>query len=166
MIYAIPVLSPYLSYFTKLKFSNNIESAFKMLSKDQFLSGERGVFSRDLTPGPKISRFLLDQRPYHFFSKQALGFSNHPSLKIWVATLGRAGRGAHTYSVDVVCQHMHSPMDSDFTAVKCILRYIKGSLSQGLLFTEGSLHLSAFANADWEGDSIDRRSAGGYCVFL
>lgn len=71
-----------------------------------------------------------------------------------------------SFSVNAVGQHMHQPMDSDFTSVKRILRYIQGSLQQGLHFTKGSLHLSAFTDADWAGDSTDRRSTGGYCIFL
>ena len=57
-------------------------------------------------------------------------------------------------------------MLSHFIAVKRILRYIKGTLHQGLLFTKSSLNLSAYSDADWAGDSLDRRSTSGYCVFL
>lgn len=72
-----------------------------------------------------------------------------------------------SYAVNSVCQHMHHPLDSHFTAVKRILRYVKGSLDQGLCFSKGnSLHVTAFSDADWAGDALDRRSTGGYCVFL
>lgn len=70
------------------------------------------------------------------------------------------------YAMNVVCQHMHSPLDSHFTAVKRILRYIKGTVDQGLKFVKGSLQLTAFSDANWAGDALDRRSTGGYCVFL
>lgn len=71
-----------------------------------------------------------------------------------------------SYSVNTVCQRMHNAMDSDFTAVKRILRYIKGTLNQGLSFSKDSLHLSAFTDADWAGDSKDKRSTGGFCIYL
>lgn len=71
-----------------------------------------------------------------------------------------------SFAVNTVCQHMHLPLEQHFTAVKRILRYIKGSLHQGLLFSKGSLTFSAFSDADWAGDALDRRSTGGYCVFL
>lgn len=64
------------------------------------------------------------------------------------------------------CQHMHSPKHSHFVAVKRILRYIKGVLHQGLLYTPSSLVLTAFSDADWAGDRIDRRSTTGFCLFL
>jgi hypothetical protein len=61
---------------------------------------------------------------------------------------------------------MHSPTDTHLIAAKRILRYVKGSLSSRLLFQPGSLNLQAYADADWAGDPIDRRSTSGYVVFL
>lgn len=49
-----------------------------------------------------------------------------------------------SYSVNLACQHMHSPKFSDFIAVKRILRYIKGSLTQGLNFVPSSWSLTAY----------------------
>lgn len=39
-----------------------------------------------------------------------------------------------SFAVNLACQHMHIPKHSHFVAVKRILRYIKGSLQQGLHF--------------------------------
>ncbi|XP_057514981.1 uncharacterized mitochondrial protein AtMg00810-like [Actinidia eriantha] len=71
-----------------------------------------------------------------------------------------------SFSMNMVCQFMYCPRLSHFIAVKQILRYIKGTLHQGLLFTKGSLNLSAYSDADWAGNSLDKRSTSGYCVFL
>lgn len=70
------------------------------------------------------------------------------------------------YAVNLACQHMHAPTESHFIAVKRILRYIKGTLYQGLRFLPGPLSLTAFSDADWAGDSVDRRSTTGYCLYL
>nr|XP_028950129.1 uncharacterized protein LOC103443959 isoform X1 [Malus domestica]XP_028950130.1 uncharacterized protein LOC103443959 isoform X1 [Malus domestica] len=53
-------------------------------------------------------------------------------------------------------------------AVKRILRYLKGSINLGLWFSKCSTPptLTAFSDADWAGCALDRRSTGGYCVFL
>lgn len=61
---------------------------------------------------------------------------------------------------------MHAPKLSHFMAVKRILRYIKGSIQQGLHFVPGPLTLTAFADADWAGDPVDRRSTTGYGIFM
>ncbi|XP_058217465.1 uncharacterized mitochondrial protein AtMg00810-like [Rhododendron vialii] len=71
-----------------------------------------------------------------------------------------------SFPVNVVCQHMHQPKMSHYGAVKRILRYIKGTITQGLHFTAGSVALTAFVDADWVGDPVDRRSTTGYAIFL
>lgn len=71
-----------------------------------------------------------------------------------------------SFAVNLACQHMHAPKQSDFIVVKRILRYIKGSLHQGLQFVPGPLNVTAFTDADWAGDHLDRRSTTGFCVFL
>ncbi|CAL9023567.1 unnamed protein product, partial [Prunus brigantina] len=62
------------------------------------------------------------------------------------------------FSVHQVCQFMQTPMVSHFTAVKRILRYLKGTMRFGLSYTRGTLNLTAFSDADWAGDPNDRRS--------
>ena len=70
------------------------------------------------------------------------------------------------FSVHQVCQFMQQPMVSHFTAVKRILRYLKGTQDRGLSYTKGDLTLKAFSDADWAGDPNDRRSTTGMVVFL
>jgi hypothetical protein len=61
---------------------------------------------------------------------------------------------------------MHSPTQGHFQAVKRILRYVKGTLDQGLHFSPGPCSLTAYADADWAGNPHDRRSTSGYCVYF
>lgn len=58
-----------------------------------------------------------------------------------------------TYAVHHVAQFMSSPRTSHLTAVKRILRYLKGALDYGITFRleSGSLSLHAFSDADWAG---------------
>ena len=70
------------------------------------------------------------------------------------------------YSVNQVCQFMHSPLESHYVAVKRILRYLKGTLGWGICFRPGSLALKAYTDADWAGDPNNRRSTTGFVVFL
>ncbi|KAM1777797.1 hypothetical protein ACFX11_044412 [Malus domestica] len=70
------------------------------------------------------------------------------------------------YSVNQVCQFMHSPLQSHFVAVKRILRYLRGSMSLGLCFKPGMLDIKAYTDVDWAGDPNDRRSTTGFVVFL
>ncbi|KAM2735330.1 hypothetical protein PS2_023163 [Malus domestica] len=71
-----------------------------------------------------------------------------------------------SFAVNQVCQFLHCPRESHFQAVKRILRFLKGSAHQGLWFKKGSLHLTAFSDADWAGCTFNRRSTSGYCVYF
>ena len=72
-----------------------------------------------------------------------------------------------SYSVNKVCQFLHSPTNIHWTAVKWILRYLQGTTTHGLLLRRSpSMMLSAFSDADWAGCPDDRRSTGGHAVFL
>lgn len=71
-----------------------------------------------------------------------------------------------SFAVNLACQHMHDPRQSHFVAIKRILRYVKGTIYQGLLFVPSSLKLTAFSDADWAGDHATRRSTTGFCLFL
>jgi len=51
--------------------------------------------------------------------------------------------------------------------VKCILRYLQDTTSYGLHITrDSSLSLHGFTDADWAGSIDDRKSTGGYLVYL
>jgi len=83
-----------------------------------------------------------------------------------------------TYAVNKVCQFMHSPTQNHWSTVKRILRYLQGTVTCGLLIKHNSptlLHaytdsaftsLRAFSDADWAGCPDDRRSTGGYAIYL
>jgi hypothetical protein len=71
------------------------------------------------------------------------------------------------FSVNKVCQYLHAPTTLHLTAVKCILRYVKGTIDLGLRITRSSsMVVSGFADADWVGCLDDRRSTGGFSIFL
>jgi histone deacetylase 1/2 len=72
-----------------------------------------------------------------------------------------------SFTVNKVCQFLHSPTTAHWSAVKRILRYVKGTLGMGLKLRKSSSTLvSAFSDADWAGCVDDRRSTGGFAVFF
>jgi len=71
-----------------------------------------------------------------------------------------------SFTVNQLCQFLHCPKTAHLSAAKRVLRYLKGTPDFGLLFTKGSLSLHAYCDSDWAGDPSDRRSTGGYGVFL
>ncbi|GJX07799.1 ribonuclease H-like domain-containing protein, partial [Tanacetum coccineum] len=72
-----------------------------------------------------------------------------------------------SYAVHQVCLHMHDPREPHLSALKRILRYVRGTLDYGLqLFSSSTTDLVAYTDADWAGCPTTRRSTSGYCVFL
>lgn len=71
------------------------------------------------------------------------------------------------YAVQQICLFMHAPREPHLTALKRILRYIRGTLDYGLrLFASPTTRLIAYSDADWGGCPDTRRSTSGYCVYL
>jgi hypothetical protein len=71
------------------------------------------------------------------------------------------------YVVQQVCLHMHDPRESHLTAMKRILRYLRGTPNYRLLLRRSrSTDLIVYTDADWAGCPDTRRSTSGYAVFL
>ena len=71
------------------------------------------------------------------------------------------------FAVNKVCQYLAQPTDVHWEAVKRILRYVKGTMNTGLRIRRSpSNSISMFTDADWAGCVDDRRSTGGFAVFL
>ena len=72
-----------------------------------------------------------------------------------------------SFAVNKVCQFLSQPMDVHWEAVKRILFYVKGTLHTGLKFRKAaSTSISIFTDADWAGCPDDRRSTGGFAIFV
>jgi hypothetical protein len=62
---------------------------------------------------------------------------------------------------------MHTPREPHLTALKRILRYLRGSLDYGLLLRPSpTSELVVYTDDDWAGCPDTRRSTSGYVVFL
>jgi len=64
---------------------------------------------------------------------------------------------------------MEDPRKDHWAAVKHLLRYVKGTMDQGIIFPktgESRLQLTVFSDADMAGDIDGRRSTSGMLVFL
>jgi hypothetical protein len=70
--------------------------------------------------------------------------------------------------VQQVCLYMHDPQDPHLLAVKCILRYLRGTIYLGLFIarTPSPSTLTVYMDADRAGCPDTRRSTSGYAVFL
>ncbi|KAJ8760941.1 hypothetical protein K2173_021979 [Erythroxylum novogranatense] len=71
------------------------------------------------------------------------------------------------FPVNKLAQFMHCPTDVHWQAMKRLLRYLRGTSNHGLLLSKiSTLTLHSFSDSDWAGCQDDRRSTGGYLVYL
>jgi hypothetical protein len=108
----------------------------------------RALDGSDAYPNPRFYRSIVGMLQYLTFTR--------PDI---------------VYAVNQVSQFMHAPTEEHMEAVKRILRYLKATLGDGLVYKRTSTlldghHLSTYTDADWGGDPDERRSVSGYCVFL
>ena len=68
----------------------------------------------------------------------------------------------------VVSQYMHNPEEQHMNAIICILRYLKGALGKGIMFTKyADLHsIKVYIDVDWVDAVDDRMSTSGYSTFV
>ncbi|XP_071730443.1 uncharacterized mitochondrial protein AtMg00810-like [Rutidosis leptorrhynchoides] len=72
-----------------------------------------------------------------------------------------------SFSVQVLSQYMHSPLQSHFDLAFRVLRYLKGSPGKGLHFEkDNSFSLKAYCDADWGKCKLNRKSFTGYLVYF
>jgi hypothetical protein len=74
-----------------------------------------------------------------------------------------------TYSVCLVARFMDRPTEMHMMAIKRILRYLKGTLTHGVLYKhtiDRRLELVGFSDSDYAGDLNDRKSTSGYVFML
>jgi histone deacetylase 1/2 len=72
-----------------------------------------------------------------------------------------------SFYVNKVCQFLHAPTDVHWSAVKRILRYLKQDVKLEIKISRSkSMLISGFLDADWAGSLDDRRSTGGFAIYL
>ena len=70
-----------------------------------------------------------------------------------------------SFPVSVVSQFLQPPYDGYWDVAFRILRYVKGTISQGVLYENiGHTQIVGYSDADWAGSPTDRCSTSGYCV--
>lgn len=117
--------------------------------------------------GGKISTLPLDQNAQ--LSKDQ--GEPIPNPKVYRRLIGRLmylmlTRPDLTYSIQVLSQFMGTPVDQYLKAAYKVLRYLKGTSGQGLLYSSTiDIKLKTHCDSDRAGNP-DTRSVIGYCILL
>ncbi|XP_021623921.1 uncharacterized mitochondrial protein AtMg00810-like [Manihot esculenta] len=71
------------------------------------------------------------------------------------------------YAVQHLSQFMSMPRKPHWEAALHVLRYLKGTLYQGLHYpVSNDLCLNAYCDSDWAACTYSRKSLSGYCIYL
>ncbi|XP_050914934.1 secreted RxLR effector protein 161-like [Lathyrus oleraceus] len=78
-----------------------------------------------------------------------------------------ASRPDIMFSVCLCARFQANPKESHLTAVKRIMKYLKGTTNIGLWYPKGSIcNLVGYSDADYAGSKIDQKSTSGACHIL
>ncbi|PKU73081.1 Retrovirus-related Pol polyprotein from transposon TNT 1-94 [Dendrobium catenatum] len=133
---------------------NQASYASDILQRARFLTCKPVVTPFSLKPVVDDTSLLLFENPE--FYRQIVGALQYLTLT-WPDI---------SYDVNKQCQYMHTPLRHHFQALKHLLRYLRGTVEFGLPINNTSSSLRAYADSDWAGDPINRKSTTGYCIFL
>ncbi|KAG6486751.1 hypothetical protein ZIOFF_055330 [Zingiber officinale] len=107
--------------------------------------------------GVKLSKHDEEEKVDPTFFKSLIG-----SLRYLTCT-----RPDILYAVGLVSRYMEDPTTTHLKIAKRILRYIKGTIYFGLLYsTSNHFKLEGYSDSDWGGDIDDRKSTTGFCLTL
>ncbi|XP_061373189.1 secreted RxLR effector protein 161-like [Gastrolobium bilobum] len=113
--------------------------------------------STPMGPGLKLSKYDGGER---------VDLSNYRSLVGCLRYL-TCTRPDLCLSVGIISQFMADPGYTHWKAAKRILRYVQGTISQGLHYSKSDKYkLVGYSDSDWCGDVDDRKSTTGYVFFM
>jgi len=110
-----------------------------------------------MEPGAKLSKFDGGERVDASKYRSLVG-----SLRYLTST-----RPDLSLSVGIISRFMEEPVQTHWKAAKRILRYIQGTVAQGLFYSRTEdCRLVGFSDSDWCGDVDDRKSTAGFVFFM
>ena len=111
--------------------------------------------STPIEPGKQLQKLSDDEESFDTkMYQQVMGCLTYAST---------ATRPDIAAAVGTLSRYMSNPSKAHWMAVKRILRYLKGTMSYGLKFSDSENDkVVGFADADWAGDVDSRCSTSGY----
>ena len=70
------------------------------------------------------------------------------------------------YAVSRLSRYTHNPSDNHWIALKCLLKYLKGTIDWGLRYDKFPAVLEGYSNANWVSNNDEINSTSGYAFTL
>ncbi|XP_061376199.1 uncharacterized mitochondrial protein AtMg00810-like [Gastrolobium bilobum] len=124
---------------------------------EKFKMTDCNPVSTPMEPGLKLSKYDGGERVDLSYYRSLVG-----SLRYLTCT-----RPDLCLSVGIISRFMEDPRYTHWKAAKRILRYVKGTISQGLHYSKSDKYkLTGYSDSDWCRDVDDRKSTAGYVFFM
>lgn len=153
----------HLSYFLRIEVARTDQGL--LLTQKKYIDGllsKAKMMDCKPVPTPMVSSSQLSAYDGTEFSDPQLDRSVVGALQYACIT-----RPDLSFCVNKVCQFMHHSLESHWSAVKRILRYLKGTSTIGLTLSKSPhQQLVAFLDADWASSVDDRHSRSGFFVYF
>ncbi|CAB1184505.1 unnamed protein product [Spirodela intermedia] len=141
-----------IKYLGRLKYFLGIEVAY---SKGVFLSQHKYILDLLQKTGNWKGKDFdqVEKSSYRWLIKRLI-YLNHTRPDI-------------TFAVNVLSQYTNDPREIHLQAAYRVLKYLKTTTGQGILFKKGgNQSVEIYTNPDYAGSVIDHRSTSGYCTFV
>lgn len=116
-----------------------------------------------------VASHIVKHRPKHkIATKELQPFANPTLFRQTIGSLQYLSftRSDVAFAVNKTEQIMHVPTNGDWSAVKRILCFLKGTHDHALTLTAAvSNDLVLYSDANWVRDTIDHKSTTGYVIF-
>jgi hypothetical protein len=110
-----------------------------------------------------LRNFAADESPIDAVFPYAKAISS----LLWLGTVARPDV---TFAVNVLSRYIVKPQSSQVTAVKRVIRYLKGTRDRGLVYSrarqENNKMPIAYSDSDWGGDYRNGKSTTGFVIMV
>lgn len=120
-----------------------------------------------LTPSDPNVRFTKDGNPQEETADEEPLIGRYREILGGIMYLAVSTRPDIAQALNVLARFAENPKKEHMTGAKHLLAYLKGTTTCGLLFDAGHpTILTGYADADFGGDLIERKSTSGYIFLL
>jgi len=145
---------------------------FEITRSSKGINLSQRKYTIDLLNETGMLNSSLVSTPMNFSTKFHADGELLPDLTVYRRLIGKLiylanTRPDITYVVNHLSQYVSSPIKDHHQVAFRILRYLKGSVGQGLFIdAKNDFHLKAYSDSDWVGCIDFRKSITGYLIYL
>ena len=162
-----------LKYFLGIKFERSSDGHSMRVTQEKY--AERvldrfGMANSRPVPTPMAANFLGSVGTGPKNDKEREDMSKHPYRAVLgcLLYLARHTRPDISFAVSLLCRYVQDPALHHWTAVKRLMRYVRGTtgfgLQVGAVKDKADYTIEAYVDADWAGEKSERKSTTGYLL--